>query len=143
MTLAKFVFAALMLSTSLVHAAEPTWMAKLIRSRNWNEANEYCAEQGRGWRLPTVKEMKAKLDHTPCVLGSYRWQGKTLCSDYTAENAMLWTSDIYTWKEASPDPDSYKAGDPAGHGAIRIITGASESQDDATQNWVWCVKSSR
>ena len=38
------------------------WQRSLSSTHTWNEATTYCAERGRGWRLPTHEELYALKD---------------------------------------------------------------------------------
>jgi formylglycine-generating enzyme required for sulfatase activity len=74
---------------------------------NWNEATQYCASKGSGWRLPTVAELQASYrsgQSTPC--GSYqckvasksRLTGPAFWTNERDDSTEAWAVSLYVGK---------------------------------------------
>jgi len=99
------------------------WMAQdLDKSMPWQEAMDYCESLGGGWRLPTVKELFAVLDHTKLspalkidapVQSDWYWSSTT----YVGYTDLAWLVNL-------------------GYGAVSL-------DNKANTNYVWPVRDAK
>ena len=66
--------------------AEKLEWGKLAEPTEWEEAKEWCAEQGEGWRLPTdIELLRAYHEKVPGFGTGYRWSA----TEYSETNARI------------------------------------------------------
>jgi outer membrane protein assembly factor BamD (BamD/ComL family) len=91
---------------------------------NWNEATQYCASKGSGWRLPTVAELQINYHSgQPTSCGSYRCK---VASKSRLTGPTFWTNESKgfadAWSVYLTDGDRYTltVGDRGGDRALCI-----------------------
>lgn len=91
------IFFLLLLSTGLAWGGDGLEWAKSDNGKhiNWHKATQYCASNGKGWRLPTEAELLAsyKSGHeTPC--GWYSFNCK-VSSNSRLTGPAFWTNEEF------------------------------------------------
>ena len=103
-----------------VKVGELEWKADVSDKRmTWQEAKDYAASLGNGWRLPTRTELLTLVDDTRCDLA---------CSVFPdCPSEWFWTStpwagsSSYAWGVNFYDGCAYSVGDVGSYYRVRCV----------------------